>query len=618
MEQHDFVAGPNGLCEKCGKTRKECTSINEVYATGLAETPGLHVNKAIVFFEQIPENCTVQQIACSKYNSFILSTAGKIYSWGETTNALGRILEKRDDAKFPKLIFDLRNKFIVQICCGETHVLALDFEKTTYSWGFNKFGQLGHGDLIDRNVPTKIEALKSIVKISAAANFSYSVSENGRVYAWGDNKNFQLGQIADDQGLKQSKFLSPRLIENCPWDKSVDIEVVGGNTSNYFYRSQNAKNASDGINSLEAKRLQLENEELKRKVEFLKKKVAILEEELYKNNPDMNPLYGVNQDTALQEMQALLRNNIEAALDIEKNIKDYDIEILKLTKEVQELETVISELDSKEANYWDEIESKDNDLIQLHSKKTRDLGKIEEIKNKKDTIQDYIKTIENTRNTYYSELTVKQDLLEDANKSKSSLELELIDSQKKEMLYKQMISSREKEIQRVYFDKKQENVEHDIISLLKIHEALKEASLENIAKSLSSSSIKDYIKMSNDLLERILGETGNLRFEAKKSPLKNMHNLWDVLEENIKLRKTINDYTEGLIFQTSSQLAVYFDQYEDDETKGLFFSAYDYAKKVLKIGGLKVKEEDYRIFRRPKENNIIAKRSEQRRKWRFC
>ena len=88
MEQHDFIAGPNGICEVCGKLRKDCQTSSEVYITGIPESSGIQVNKAIIFFEQIPESCKVLQICCSKYNTFILTYTGQIYSWGETTNAL--------------------------------------------------------------------------------------------------------------------------------------------------------------------------------------------------------------------------------------------------------------------------------------------------------------------------------------------------------------------------------------------------------------------------------------------------------------------------------------------------------------------------------------------------
>ena len=618
MEQHDFVAGPNGVCEKCGKTRKDCVVTNEIYITGLPEALGMQVNKAIIFFEQIPENCKVQQIAASRFNTFILSTSGQIFSWGETTNALGRVLEKRDDAKIPKLIYDLRSKCIVSISCGESHVLALDFEKNIWSWGFNKFGQLGQGDTNDRNLPTLIESIKSIVKIAAAANFSYGISENGRVYGWGDNKNFQLGQIVDENGNKQSKFLLPKLIENSPWDKTADIEISGGNGNNFFFKNPNSKQSQGGITKLEARKLTLENEELKRRLEFLNKKVAILEEELYKNNPDTNPQYGLTQDTALQEMQVLLNKNIQRIKEIEKNTKDLDGDILTISKEIEELETIISDLDTKEALYWDEIETKENDLIKLQNKKNKEQTKIADLKSKRDMLQDFIKTIENTRTTYYFDLNNKQDLLEAANNNQSNLCKELIDCQKKEVLYKLMISSRNKELQRTYFDKKQENIEHDLITLLKIHEALKETSLESISKSIISSSVTQYLATSNKLLERIKNEISSLKYDARKSPLKSLSKLWDILEDNISLRAQINNYTEGLISQTSSQLHTYFESPSDDIQKNIHYvSSADYAKYVLSTGNVKFKDEDKKNFKE-KTKNKINSRQAQRVKWRFC
>ena len=80
MESHEFVAGPNGLCDKCGKPKKDCVFSNDIYITGLPEVSGLQVNKAIIFFEQIPGNCKAQQISCTKFNTFLLSTAGNIFS----------------------------------------------------------------------------------------------------------------------------------------------------------------------------------------------------------------------------------------------------------------------------------------------------------------------------------------------------------------------------------------------------------------------------------------------------------------------------------------------------------------------------------------------------------
>lgn len=47
-------------------------------------------NKSAIFNRQIPDTCSVLQIAATKYNCFVVSTSGVIYSWGECTYALGR------------------------------------------------------------------------------------------------------------------------------------------------------------------------------------------------------------------------------------------------------------------------------------------------------------------------------------------------------------------------------------------------------------------------------------------------------------------------------------------------------------------------------------------------
>jgi len=51
-----------------------------------------------------------------------------------------------DDDSLPKAVEALRGKYIVDVCVGPSHFLALTKSGAVYSWGCNDHGQLGHHD----------------------------------------------------------------------------------------------------------------------------------------------------------------------------------------------------------------------------------------------------------------------------------------------------------------------------------------------------------------------------------------------------------------------------------------------------------------------------------------
>lgn len=64
-------------------------------------------------------------------------------------------LDDNSDQCVFKKIDSLEGVKIVGISVGHRHVLALDCENKVYSWGSGGGGALGHGDLIQRNVPER-------------------------------------------------------------------------------------------------------------------------------------------------------------------------------------------------------------------------------------------------------------------------------------------------------------------------------------------------------------------------------------------------------------------------------------------------------------------------------
>ncbi len=57
-----------------------------------------------------------------------------------------------------------------------------------FSWGLNDYGQLGHGDRQNRNLPTKIAALSHVEKlIPGSGSNCYAILEDGTMKSWGRN-----------------------------------------------------------------------------------------------------------------------------------------------------------------------------------------------------------------------------------------------------------------------------------------------------------------------------------------------------------------------------------------------------------------------------------------------
>jgi len=69
--------------------------------------------------------------------------------------------------------------------------MAIDTNGNTWAWGENHLGQLGLGDLINRDSPQKI-TLDNIFQLDSW-DHTLAIDNFGAVWAWGNNQNGQLG-----------------------------------------------------------------------------------------------------------------------------------------------------------------------------------------------------------------------------------------------------------------------------------------------------------------------------------------------------------------------------------------------------------------------------------------
>jgi alpha-tubulin suppressor-like RCC1 family protein len=125
--------------------------------------------------------------------SIALDNDGKVWTWGSNKNGvLGKSVEEIKYSDDPVRVYGM--EYITKISAGNSHCLALTKDGDVYAWGLNSGGQTGAGFIsayID--VPTKINYLSGVKEVYSGDDFNFALLKNGRVYSWGYNKYGVLG-----------------------------------------------------------------------------------------------------------------------------------------------------------------------------------------------------------------------------------------------------------------------------------------------------------------------------------------------------------------------------------------------------------------------------------------
>ena len=121
----------------------------------------------------------VVQLSCRRFDSFALTSMGEVWEWG------WGIMEI---VSSPRINPSFQNKNIIQLYSGDEHTLALNDKGQLYSFGKNKYGQLGNGkrDTDHHNEPFLIESLPLVKQILCYETFNLLLTESGQCHFWGD------------------------------------------------------------------------------------------------------------------------------------------------------------------------------------------------------------------------------------------------------------------------------------------------------------------------------------------------------------------------------------------------------------------------------------------------
>ncbi|MFA7561662.1 MAG: InlB B-repeat-containing protein [Candidatus Izemoplasmatales bacterium] len=143
----------------------------------------------------------IKQVALSFVNTMVLTSTGRVFAWGN--NAYGQLgNESPYVGTFPAEIteyFSLDSTDKIEfLSMGMHHALALTDDNKIFSWGRNDYGQLGNNSTTNKNIPLNITEIFNldddrIREIHSGYHHNLVMTENGKIYVWGQNLEGQLG-----------------------------------------------------------------------------------------------------------------------------------------------------------------------------------------------------------------------------------------------------------------------------------------------------------------------------------------------------------------------------------------------------------------------------------------
>ncbi|XP_062587241.1 serine/threonine-protein kinase Nek9-like isoform X2 [Saccostrea cucullata] len=162
-------------------------------------TPGKHLFKHVV---------------CGCDGTFLITMNGRVLAAGSNEyNKLGFNSETSGLRKSKVKVYDIPCKYtfstvkpltrflIAQVAAGKDHSAAVDLYGHLYTFGSNKYGQLGTGDFRRHRGICRVGGGltgKVVDKVACGDGFTVAINEN-QVFSWGNGDNGRLGAVFSDK-----------------------------------------------------------------------------------------------------------------------------------------------------------------------------------------------------------------------------------------------------------------------------------------------------------------------------------------------------------------------------------------------------------------------------------
>ncbi|KAF8100901.1 hypothetical protein N665_0214s0060 [Sinapis alba] len=138
----------------------------------------------------------------------------------------------KTDEKHPRVIeqFKVLNLQPRVVAAGAWHAAVVGQDGRVCTWGWGRYGCLGHGNEECESVPKVVEGLSHVKAVHVATGdyTTFVVSEDGDVYSFGCGESASLGHhptLGDEQGNRHGNVLSPAIVTSLKQAKERVVQI---------------------------------------------------------------------------------------------------------------------------------------------------------------------------------------------------------------------------------------------------------------------------------------------------------------------------------------------------------------------------------------------------------
>lgn len=224
------MKGGLGIAETTLITTGAALDEGEVYIWGFRGSSQQGNGKKVVASKNIPAKVNslnnIVALTGGAYHLLALDDKGNVYGWGQSGyGETGCAPTQGIYVSTPTRVMGN----ITQIAAGEYFSIALDNNGEVWTWGHNLYGQLGNGEIKNSQIPIAINLHGEKARlIGAAYEGAFAITEEGHVWAWGDNEASGLGFQGSNYGV-QKIIRMPTRVPNLDVYADRIIYIAGGN-----------------------------------------------------------------------------------------------------------------------------------------------------------------------------------------------------------------------------------------------------------------------------------------------------------------------------------------------------------------------------------------------------